>query len=163
MSPRNRRLAADLEQMLELANRGVVSFRTEGDPPDIYHVLISAPGLGRDATGAIAVRGIHRFTVYLHLEYPRRPPVVTWATPIVHPNILPPERNGGVCIGAWSAGESLADLIRRIVDLVTYRSFNLADALDPAIAEWLSALSAEPGVDVETIAAAARAHATPSA
>jgi ubiquitin-protein ligase len=163
MSPRNRRLAADLEQMRELAEGGVVSFRSEGQPPDVYHVLVAAPGLGRDAGGTISVRGIHRFTAYLHLEYPRRPPVVTWETPIVHPNILPPERNGGVCIGAWSAGESLADLIRRIVDLVTYRAFNVADALDPAVAEWLRALAVEPGVDVETVAAAARAHATPSA
>jgi ubiquitin-protein ligase len=161
MSPRNRRLAVDLTQMRELAEGGVVSFRSEGDPPDVYHVLLAAPGLGRDTAGAVVVRRIHRFTAYLHLEYPRRPPVVVWATPIVHPNILPPERNGGVCIGAWSAGESLADLIRRIVDLVTYRSFNVDDALDPATAEWLRALSAEPGADVEAIAATAQARPTP--
>lgn len=163
MSPRNRRLAADLTQMRELAEAGVVSFRSEGDPPDVYHILLAAPGLGRDAAGAVVVRRIHRFTAYLHLEYPRRPPVVVWATPIVHPNILPPERNGGVCIGAWSAGESLADLIRRIVDLVTYRSFNVDDALDTATAEWLRALPAEPGADVEAIAATAQARPMPHA
>jgi hypothetical protein len=32
MTPRERRLAADLGQMTELAAEGVVSFRTEGSP-----------------------------------------------------------------------------------------------------------------------------------
>ena len=48
MSPRQRRLAADLEQMRELATHGVVSFRTEGDPPEVYHLMIAAPGLARE-------------------------------------------------------------------------------------------------------------------
>jgi hypothetical protein len=87
-----------------------VSFRTEGDPPDVYHLLIATPGLVRDGAGGLTTRRVHRCVAYLHLDYPRRPPVITWLTPVLHPNILPPERNGGVCIGAWSAGESLADL-----------------------------------------------------
>jgi ubiquitin-protein ligase len=148
MTPRLRRLAADLEHMVELAHQGVVSFRTEGDPPDVYHVMLAAPGLARDGTGSLALRRLHRFTVYLHLDYPRRPPVLAWLTPVVHPNILPPEQNGGVCIGAWSAGESLADLIRRIVELVTYRSFNVSDALDPAVAEWVRRAGIKPGQDL---------------
>jgi ubiquitin-protein ligase len=148
MTPRNRRLAADLQHMTELADQGVVSFRTEGDPPDVYHVMLSAPGLARDASGDLAVRSLHRFTVYLHLDYPRRPPVLSWLTPVLHPNILPPEQNGGVCIGSWSAGESLGDLVRRIVELVTYRSFNVSDALDPAVAEWVRRAGIEPGQDL---------------
>lgn len=151
VNPRLRRLAADLVHMRELAGEGVVSFRTEGDPPDTYHLLLSAPGLARNAAGEVVVRGIHRCTAYLHLDYPRRPPVVIWATPIVHPNILPPERNGGVCIGSWSAGESLADLVRRIVALVTYRSFNVDDALDPEAAAWVRARHASPGPDAIAI------------
>ncbi len=75
------------------------------------------------------------------------PPVVTWLTPIIHPNILPPERNGGVCLGAWSASESLADVARRLIDLVTYRAFNISDALDRGWAEWLRERDVEPGID----------------
>lgn len=131
--------------MRELAREGVVSFRTEGDPPDTYHLLIAAKGLARGPSGDIAVRGIHRCTAYLHLDYPRRPPVLVWATPIVHPNILPPERNGGVCIGAWSAGESLADLVRRVIELVSYRAFNVNDALDIEAADWVRSHAVAPG------------------
>ncbi len=139
--------------MQELATRGTVSFRTEGDPPDVYHLMINVPGLARDAEGAVTVRRLHRCTAYLHLDYPRRPPVFAWLTPILHPNILPPERNGGVCIGAWSAGESLADLVERLVDLVSYRSFNVGDALDPAAAEWVRDAGLEPGDDIAELAA----------
>lgn len=151
MNPRQRRLAADLSQMLELADQGSVGFRTEGDPPDVYHLLITTPGLARDNSGALTTRRVHRCVAYLHLDYPRRPPVVTWLTPVLHPNILPPERNGGVCIGAWSAGESLSDLVRRLVDLVGYRSFNVDDALDPDVAEWVRAAGITPGLDLETL------------
>jgi ubiquitin-protein ligase len=152
MTPRQRRLAADLEHMRELASRGVVSFRCEGDPPDVYHLLIQAPGLARNPDGDITVRRLHRCTAYLHLDYPRRPPVLSWLTPIVHPNILPPERNGGVCIGAWSAAESLADLVERVVDLVSFRAFNLDDALDPATAMWLRDAGVKPGDDIDQLA-----------
>jgi ubiquitin-protein ligase len=151
MTPRQRRLVADLEHMRQLAARGTVSFRTDGDPPDVYHLMIQTPGLARNAEGEVIVRRLHRCTAYLHLDYPRRPPVFSWLTPILHPNILPPERNGGVCIGAWSAGESLADLVERVVNLVAYRAFNIDDALDPATALWLREVGIEPGDDLTTL------------
>lgn len=155
MNPRLRRLHADLQQMSELAERGSITFRTEGVPPDVYHVMVHAPGLARDVEGKLAIRRTHRFSVYLHLDYPRRPPVLAWATPVLHPNILPPERNGGVCIGSWSAGESLADLIERVIEMVAYRSFNVDDALDPAVADWVRAAGIVPGQDLETLVPAA--------
>lgn len=151
MSPRHRRLAADLAGMSGLADEGVVSFRADGDPPETYELLISAAGVACDAGGTVTARSIHRCAIYLHLEYPRRPPVVTWQTPIMHPNILPPRRNGGVCIGAWGAGESLADLTRRLVDLVTYRAFNIADALDEAAAALVAARGMVPGGDLDVL------------
>src|SRR4051794_282257 len=118
MTPRQRRLVGDLSLMHELAAEGIVSFRTEGDPPDVYHLMIRADGLARDSAGRLTVRRLPRCPVSLPLAYPPRPPVFAWLTPVAHPNILGPERNGGVCIGAWSAGESLADLTRRVVDMV---------------------------------------------
>jgi ubiquitin-protein ligase len=152
VNPRQRRLAADLTQMQELATEGTVSFRTEGDPPDLYHLMISTPGIAR-RDGALVVRELHRCDAYLHLDYPRRPPVVTWLTPIFHPNLLDPTRNGGVCIGAWSAGESLADLVRRLVDLAGYRSLNPADALDPVAAAWAIEHGVVAGEDVHALVA----------
>lgn len=99
LSPRQRRLIADLGAMNELSDRtSAVEFQADGDPPETYYMMINAPGLAR-RDAKMTVRLLHRCTIYLHAAYPRRPPVITWMTPIVHPNILPPERNGGVCLG----------------------------------------------------------------
>ncbi len=158
-SPRHRRLFADLDQMNELADRvSTVSFRAEGNPPETYHVLLNAPGIARGDDDFLRIRSIHRCVVYLHSEYPRRPPVITWLTPIVHPNILPPDRNGGVCLGSWSASESLADVIRRLIDLVSYRAFNVEDPLDNAAAAWVREMGLRPGSSLD----AAIGHTTSS-
>ena len=152
MKPRDRRLVSDLRQMEELAGQGEVSFRCEGDPPEIYHLMLAAPGLARSAQGGLSIRRMHRCDLYLHLDYPRRPPVITWLTPVFHPNLLGPERNGGVCIGSWSASESLADLTRRLMSLVSYRTLNADDALDTEAAAWVKLHSVSPRHSVGALA-----------
>jgi hypothetical protein len=128
-----------------------ISFRADGEPPETYELMLNTASLVRVADGGLSVRQVHRCTVYLHDEYPRRPPVVTWSTPIFHPNILGPERNGGVCIGSWSAGESLADLVRRLLDLVSYRSFNADEPLDREAAAVVHAMGISPGDDLRRV------------
>jgi ubiquitin-protein ligase len=150
LSPRSRRLLSDLSGMQELADESI-EFRAEGSPPEVYHLMFSVPGLELTG-GRLQTRHLHRCDVYLHLDYPRRPPVITWLTPIFHPNILGPERNGGVCLGRWSAAESLADLSRRLCDLIAYRSANPADALNTQAAEWMRANDVAPGADVQELA-----------
>lgn len=152
MSPRERRLRADLQQMNELSDSGRVNFHCDGDPPEDYEVMFSEPGLVLTEDGSLSVRNLHRAHIYLHLDYPRRPPVVTWLTPVFHPNLLSPDQHGGVCIGAWSASESLADLCLRLADLVSYRSFNIDDALNPRAAEWVRESAFEPGTPIEELA-----------
>jgi ubiquitin-protein ligase len=149
MSPRTRRLLSDLRQMEELARNGSVTFRTEGNPPNVYHVMLTGSGLALGNDGQLTPRNLHRCDIYLHLDYPRRPPVVTWLTPIFHPNILGPERNGGVCLGSWSAAESLADLCVRLCDLVTYRSINAQDALNVDAATWVLDNDVKPGAALQ--------------
>ena len=152
MSPRDRRLMSDLRQMEELAASGGITFRTEGNPPDVYHLMLNERGIAAGADGQLGVRGLHRFDAYLHREYPRRPPVITWLTPIFHPNILGPDRNGGVCIGSWSAAESLSDLCVRLRDLVAYRSVNPADALNREAGEWALRHGVRAGADPDWLA-----------
>lgn len=113
--------------------------------------MLTAPGLALDGP-RLTVRNLHRCDVYLHLDYPRRPPVVTWLTPIFHPNILGPERNGGVCLGSWSAAESLSDLCVRLGALASYRSLNPADALNVEAASWARRHEVRAGADVEVLA-----------
>jgi ubiquitin-protein ligase len=153
MNPRERRLAADLFQMKEISDREQVSFEARGALPESYDVELKVKGLALEDRRLVE-RNEHRFEVYLHRDYPRRPPVITWQTPVFHPNLLGPERNGGVCIGSWRASEGLADLIRRLVDLVTYRSFSLEDALDTDAASWVRRWSLEPGFEIEEVVGA---------
>lgn len=152
MTPRERRLLSDLRQMEELASTGEIAFRAEGSPPEGYEVMFSVPGLARHAEGHLVIRRLHRCALYLHRDYPRKPPVVTWLTPVFHPNLLPPHRNGGVCIGSWSAAESLADLCIRLRDLVSYRTFNFKDALDTEAGLWVEQHAIAPGSDPADLA-----------
>ena len=102
MNPRERRLYADLEQMNEQSDNGMFQFRCEGDPPDRYEVMFEGQGLAIGPDKDLAVRTTHRFDAYLHLDYPRKAPLVNWKSNIFHPNILSPDRRGGVCIGSGS-------------------------------------------------------------
>ena len=135
--------------MVQLAARGVIEFTCEGNPPEEYHVAFQRPGLYVDQAGQLGVRRLHRARIHLHIDYPRFPPLLTWQTPIFHPNILPPERHGGVCIGSWSPSESLADLCDRLARMISYESFNVSDALHTEAARWAEANDISEGDDVE--------------
>lgn len=150
MTPRDRRLFSDRLQMEDLADRGQISFTSEGDPPELYHLEFEAPGVACERGLLVAVHS-HRCDAYLHRDYPRRPPVFEWKTPVFHPNLLGPDRNGGVCIGSWSPSESLADLIVRLVSLVSWKSFNPDDPLDLDAAMWANDHRIEPGVSVDRL------------
>jgi hypothetical protein len=138
--------------MREASEKDDFEFETRGTPPERYLITINAVGLAVE-DGCVVTRSSHECEAYLHHDYPRRPPVVTWQTPVLHPNLLGPERNGGVCIGDWSASESLADLVVRLTDLVSYQAFSAADALDQDAAEWTCELDLTPGCDLEELVA----------
>ncbi len=154
MSPRDRRLWADLHAVQELvAQLGSARYVSEGQPPDRYLLDFEADGLARGQRGEPIARRRHQVAAYLHIDYPRRAPLLVWQTPIFHPNILPPDRHGAVCLGAWSPSESLADVLRRVVDLAAWRSFSLDDALDKDAAAWARDHGVRPGAPLSSLAA----------
>src|SRR5207244_605379 len=112
-----------------------------------------APGLALGEDGVPRAQTEHRVACYLHLDYPRHAPLLVWQTPIFHPNILGPDRHGAVCLGSWSASESLADLCRRLTELAAWRSFALADALNRQAADWAAERALSPGCDVSEVLA----------
>jgi hypothetical protein len=138
--------------MQQASVNGDFEFETRGSPPERYMIEIHVTGLAVEA-GHVVTRSDHRCEAYLHHSYPRRPPVVTWQTPVLHPNLLGPDRNGGVCIGEWSASESLADLVVRLTDLVSFKAFSTADALDRDAAEWTASIGLAPGCDLSELVA----------
>jgi ubiquitin-protein ligase len=135
---RLRRLTADYEALRDLAHRSdLIAIVPHGDPPERYTIRYTCAGLVRDGAGdEPRVISEHEMEIYLHRDYPRRPPQIVWRTGIFHPNILSYERNGTVCIGAWFPSQSLADLVVRIGAMVQYKEYNTQDALDIEAAVW---------------------------
>jgi ubiquitin-protein ligase len=54
-------------------------------------------------------------------------------TPVFHPNIDPQK----ICIGDhWNAGQSLAQLIIRIAEIISFQSYNTKSPLNARAAAW---------------------------
>ena len=135
MNARLRRLHADYERV-----QGVFSqhpyirlIRTEGSPPEKYTFAFHVHGLVPSGDEQFEWGSEHQAEVFLPLDYPRRPPFCRMITPLFHPNINPQK----ICIGDhWSAGQSLAQLIVRIGEMICYQSYNLKSPLNAEAAAW---------------------------
>lgn len=131
---RRRRLIADHEQLRRLlTNHPYVRLaEAEGDPPERYRIEYRVRGLAVQ-NGRVVAKSGHLVEVFLTLAYPRQGPQCRMLTPVFHPNIAP----HAICIGDhWSAGESLAHLLLRIGEMITYQSYNLKSPLNKEAARW---------------------------
>ena len=134
MSVRQKRLAADFERIGRLfaSHPNIRIVETEGDPPERYKVEYTLAGLVIQ-DGKVVRKGTHLAEVYLPLGYPRQAPQCRMLSPIYHPNIAP----HAICIGDhWSAGESLAALMARIGEMITFQSYNIKSPLNGEAARW---------------------------
>ena len=135
MSLRIRRLQGDLEVIgRTFPPDGRIRIReTKGSPPDRYLVEYLVTGLEQDGSGKIVKRQNHLVQVNLTLAYPRQAPACRMLTPVFHPNIAP----HAVCVGDhWAAGESLAHLLVRIAEILTWQSYNTMSPLNGEAARW---------------------------
>jgi ubiquitin-protein ligase len=136
MQARIRRLRADYERITNAFNEHpfIYLVSAEGDPPEKYTIEFRVNGLiESDETESVGSHSIHRAEVFLPLDYPRRPPFARMITPVFHPNIDPQK----ICIGDhWSAGQSLAQLIARIAEMICFQSYNVKSPLNAKAAAW---------------------------
>jgi ubiquitin-protein ligase len=135
MNPRLRRLTADHEMVLRIfAQHPYVRLvKTEGTPPERYTFTLQVNGLSPVGEDSFAPCGTHQAEVFLPLDYPRRPPFCRMTTPVFHPNIDPQK----ICIGDhWSAGQSLAQMVVHIAQMICYQSYNLKSPLNARAAAW---------------------------
>lgn len=137
MTPaRLRRLQADSQRVQAVFSQHsrIRLVSAEGTPPEKYtfefHLPTLVPGTGE----SFDVGMVHRAEVFLPIDYPRRPPFCRMITPVFHPNIDPQK----ICIGDhWSAGQSLADLVVRIGEMLCYQSYNVKSPLNALAAAWV--------------------------
>jgi len=135
MNPRIRRLQADFAQMSScFAEHPYIRIvESRGTPPESYLIEIQVRGLVAKENDAFDVGQTHRAEVFLPMDYPRRQPLCRMTTPVFHPNIDPQK----VCIGDhWSAGQSLAQLVVRIAEMIAYQSYNVKSPLNAKAAAW---------------------------
>jgi ubiquitin-protein ligase len=135
MQARLRRLHADHAQVsARFANHPRIRLlQAEGTPPDKYTVEFLVPCLVPSGEDGCSFADSHRAEFFLPLDYPRRPPFCRMTTPVFHPNIDPQK----ICIGDhWSAGQSLAEMITRVAEMLCYQSYNVKSPLNAAAAAW---------------------------
>ena len=135
MNARLRRLQSDFErvQAVFAAHSHIRLVRTEGTPPEKYTFAIQVDGLVPVGDESFTPGAEHQAEIFLPLDYPRRPPFCRMITPVFHPNIDPQK----ICIGDhWSAGQSLAEMVVRVAEMICYQSYNLKSPLNAKAAAW---------------------------
>ena len=135
MQVRLRRLQADFEKVSAVfaSHPFIRLVKAEGSPPEKYTIAFHVEGLVPKGEDGFQPGSEHRAEIFLPLDYPARPPFCRMITPVFHPNIDPQK----ICIGDhWSAGQSLAQLIVRIAEMICYQSYNLKSPLNAAAAAW---------------------------
>src|SRR3954447_4084087 len=135
MQARLRRLTADYEKVKSLfADHPYIRLvKVEGTPPDKYTFAFQVQGLVPQTDDLFVHGATHQAEVFLPIDYPRRPPFCRMITPIYHPNIDPQK----ICIGDhWSAGQSLAQMIVRVAEMICFQSYNLKSPLNARAAAW---------------------------
>lgn len=135
MQARLRRLQADYQQVQNLfaQHPNIRLVKTEGNPPEKYTFAFNVESLVPVGADAFAPGSVHQAEVFLPLDYPRRPPFCRMITPVFHPNIDPQK----ICIGDhWSAGQSLAQMLVRIAEMLAFQSYNLKSPLNAKAAAW---------------------------
>lgn len=134
-SPRLRRLQSDFDEVSSRfgGNGPIRIVSTRGKPPEKYEFEFTAKSLELVADGRIVERSTHSVEVTLTSAYPRQSPQCKMLTPVFHPNI----DSAAICIGDhWAAGESLADLVCRIGEMLAYQSYNVKSPLNGEAARW---------------------------
>ncbi|MGE5380211.1 MAG: ubiquitin-conjugating enzyme E2 [Methylocystaceae bacterium] len=135
MTPRERRLAADYEQIQNYftGHPNIIVEPVEGRPPDRYLVTYHLQGLRWDNRLQRPVENnFHQAEIYLHREYPRLKPRCLMKTEIFHPNF-----GDWICVGDyWAASETLADIIIQIGQMIQYQVYNTRSPVNTTAAHW---------------------------
>jgi len=89
-------------------------------PIEITVYMTNVPAFER-MNGKVSHITEHRYKLLISDEYPYEKPRARWETQIFHPNIMPPEDGGYVCIkllDKWSFGSTLLSFIKAVEHLV---------------------------------------------
>jgi ubiquitin-conjugating enzyme E2 C len=89
-------------------------------PMEITVNMVNVPAFAK-IDGVVTPIKDHRYKVIINEEYPYEKPRARWETSIYHPNIMPPEDGGYVCIkllDEWGFGSTLLSFMKAVENLV---------------------------------------------
>lgn len=102
--------------------------------PRKYLIQYSCIGLLEPAGEELRHSDSHAMTIVFGYDFPAKPPILIWFTPIWHPNFSPPL----VCTQGrpFAAGVSLDRIVLTVGEMIQYRNYNLLSPLNHAAKEW---------------------------
>ncbi len=131
---RTTRLLSDYKRITELfkAHKHISIKEVFGAPPERYHFLYQIDGLVK-AGNAIEVKNEHVVEIELPAGYPASAPVCRRITSIFHPNIS----DEGIDIQKyWTPPGSLADLVVRIGEMISFQKYDTENPVAADAAKW---------------------------
>lgn len=140
MNPRLRRLESDYKQLRH---------RFDGDPaititpigvmpPERYQIVYRVPALYLGPDNEVKRQNETVVILTLPSGYPREKPHAEALNPVFHPNF-----GAYVCIADfWAPGQSLADIVASIGDMLQFKKYNIRSPLNAVAAEWANSHSA---------------------
>ena len=108
-------------------------------PPQRYVARFRCTGLCRSADGRIGETHLAEVGIFFPDDYLRRSDpyqILAWLGPrnIWHPNIS--DRAPIVCLGRLGPGTRLVDILYQLFEIISYKRFATADALNHDAAAW---------------------------
>jgi ubiquitin-protein ligase len=131
---RSDRLQSDYASISSLfkAHQFISIKETFGVPPEKYLVLYKIDGLHKVGQ-AIEAKSEHLIEILLPPGYPDVPPSCKSISPVFHPNITADIID---IKEYWPKGATLADLIVRIGEMITFQKYSTESAINTEAAKW---------------------------
>lgn len=134
-SPRLRRLEQDARLIASMFgdSDSVIVEPLGPRPAERYRVTYNVPSYWLNKTSnELKVKKQHIVEISLPAGYPREKPYCTTENPIWHPNF-----GAYICIAdEWMPGQTLADVIVQIGDLLQYKTYNIRSPLNALAAKF---------------------------
>ncbi len=114
----------------------VTVYPLRGDPPAVYQIDFRLNTLVIDDAGQLQYAEGASVHIWLPPGFPQDPPLVRPLTGLFHPNV---SWEGFHLQSAWQPSETLANLVRRIGEVLAWRIFDPDSVVNPAAVDWLDA------------------------
>lgn len=139
MTPRDRRLVADHEELRKVHSEHLSVFPIGADRPESYRVTYNLRGVTLGLDGQAVMSDRQQVLFLLSARYPRERPALLAETAIFHPNVPPAIGHQFMLYGSWTPADSLWDVVVRMADVIQFRQYDVAHAQNSVATAWVTA------------------------